>query len=117
MFSSTLKIGAQADLLQRQAHPVLPRDPDRVLGRHPGATDGHLATISIHQTDDDLHQGALTGTVVTNDPHDLTGCDLEIHALQCLGCLEGLCDPPNVENWDRWLCWFFNSLGCGWHAG
>ena len=67
----------------------------RVLGRANRDRDPvhrDLAVVGREDARDDLHERRLAGSVVADEPDDLAGVDLEVHAVERLDGAEPLAD-------------------------
>ena len=72
----------------------------RVLGGANGDRDPvhrDLTVVGRVDAGDDLHQRRLAGSVVADEPDDLAGVDLEVHAVERLDGAEALADVLEGE--------------------
>ena len=60
-----------------------------------------LALVGQMGARQDLHQRGLSGAVVTDDAHDLTAAQLQVHALQEPGHRRSSCRCPSFQRHSR----------------
>ena len=79
------------------------RDPERrrrvdVADHDTRAVEEHISRIRLLDASDDLHQGGLTRTVLTQQRNDLSGLHVEAHAAQGVNAWKMLVDAAKLKD-------------------